>query len=262
MLQKNLYANGKARCVTFSYDDNVIEDRRLIEIFNKYGCKGSFHCNSGYIGVGDRKITKEEAADLYAGHEISCHTVTHPSIAYCSREEMVYQVLEDRRNLEAIAGYPVRGMSYPNGSFSDEVVSVLETCGIVYSRTTVATNNFKLPENFLLWHPTCHHNGDILGKLEGFAKARIMPLFYIWGHAYEFPRNDNWDMIEEFCKEVTTMTDVWFATNIEIYDYLKARERLVFSADGNMVYNPSAIPVWVTDKGQAVEVKPGETYKS
>ena len=88
MILKNLYPNAKKRAVTFSYDDGVIEDRRLVEILNTYGLKGSFHLNSGYIGVGDRKVTAEELKDLYSGHEISCHTVTHPSIAMCPKEEM------------------------------------------------------------------------------------------------------------------------------------------------------------------------------
>jgi len=262
MILKNLYPNGKKRAVTFSYDDGVIEDRQLIEILNKYGLKGSFHLNSGYIGVGERKVTAEEIPTLYAGHEISCHSVTHPSIAMCPREEMVREVYNDRMNLEALAGYPVRGMSYPNGSFSDTVVDVLSACGIVYSRTTLATNNFALPTNWLTWHPTCHHNGDILNKLESFAAARSrLPLFYVWGHAYEFPRNNNWDMIEEFCKQVSTIEDAWFATNIEIYDYIQALNALQFSVDCKIVHNPSAISVWVSDGSTPVELKAGETYR-
>ena len=39
MIIKNLYKNGKKRAVTFSYDDGVIEDRKLVEILNKYGLK-------------------------------------------------------------------------------------------------------------------------------------------------------------------------------------------------------------------------------
>ena len=31
--------NGKKKAVTFSYDDGVEQDRRLIALFNKYGMK-------------------------------------------------------------------------------------------------------------------------------------------------------------------------------------------------------------------------------
>jgi len=261
MIIKNLYKGGKKRAVTFSYDDGVIEDRRLVEILNKYGLKGSFHLNAGYIGVGERKITPDEVASLYAGHEISCHTLTHPFIAAVPKEEMLRQVCEDRRKLEGFAGYPVRGMSYPNGSVSDEVTSVLKSCGIVYSRTTNATNAFNLPDDFLRWHPTCHHKGDIMAKIEPFVKRYApLPIFYVWGHSYEFPRDNNWELIEEFCREISTVEDAWFATNIEIHDYVQALNRIECGIDCNMVHNPSAISVWLTVNGKAVEVKPGETY--
>lgn len=40
--------NGKKKAVTFSFDDGVTQDIRLIEIFNKYGLKGTFNLNSGF----------------------------------------------------------------------------------------------------------------------------------------------------------------------------------------------------------------------
>ena len=259
MILKNLYPGAKKRAVTFSYDDGVVEDIRLIEILNKYGLKGSFHINSGRT-ESDRKVKLADMAKVYAGHEISCHTLTHPFIANCHGEEIIRQTIEDRRNLEAAAGYIVRGMSYPYGSVNDKVVDIIRSCGIVYSRTTLSTNKFSLPEDYLRWHPTCHHNGGIMEKLEPFAKVYSpLPCFYVWGHAYEFPRDDNWQLIEDFAREVSTIEDAWFATNIEIYDYVRALDRLEFGIDG-MVHNPSAISVWVTDDGKAVEIRGGETY--
>ena len=45
-------------------------------------------------------------------------------------EQVVSQILEDRRNLEAAVGYPVRGLSYPNGSYNEEIVKILPALGI------------------------------------------------------------------------------------------------------------------------------------
>jgi len=42
-IEKNLWYGGKSGAVTFSYDDGRIEDIRLVETFNKYGVKGTFH---------------------------------------------------------------------------------------------------------------------------------------------------------------------------------------------------------------------------
>ena len=40
------YPEGRAKAVTFSYDDGVVQDKRLAEIFNKYGIKATFNFNS------------------------------------------------------------------------------------------------------------------------------------------------------------------------------------------------------------------------
>ena len=37
--------------------------------------------------------------------------------------------------------------------------------------------------------------------------------------------------------------DIWYATNVEIYDYVQAYGRLIWTADMRRVHNPSAIPV-------------------
>ena len=43
MIEYNVYPGGKRRIVTFSYDDGSETDARLIELFNKYGVKSTFH---------------------------------------------------------------------------------------------------------------------------------------------------------------------------------------------------------------------------
>lgn len=258
----NVYPNAKRKAITMSYDDGVKDDRRLVEIFNTYGIKGSFHLNSGTFGGGN-KIDASEVSTLYSGHEVSCHSAHHPFLELCSREGVVKEMLKDRETLEKLCGYPVRGMSYPFGTYNSEVVSILRSIGIEYSRTTQATNNFRLPADFLMWHPTCHHNGSIMDKLGEFKSLRysILPLFYIWGHAYEFPAQNNWDIMERFCEEAAKLDDVWFATNIQIVDYVNALKVLRFNVEETIVYNPSAMSVWIEADGGIVEIKAGETVK-
>lgn len=256
-VQTNLYPQGKLRALTMSYDDGRDHDRRLVEIFNRHGIKGTFHLNSGKFGR-EGYITADEVAALYAGHEVSVHTLTHPFLELTATEEAVYEVMEDRRNLEALVGYPVRGMSYPFGTYNEKVINQLRGLGIVYSRTTKATNGFGIPDDFLTWHPTCHHKGDIMAKLEGFRK-RHWPgaLLYIWGHSYEYANDDNWQLIEDFCAAAGGDEKTWYATNIEIYDYVMAQRALTLSADRTMAYNPSAISVWVGVDGEPVECRAG-----
>ena len=88
-----------------------------------------------------------------------------------------------------------------------------------------------------------------------------MPLFYVWGHSFEFPRDNNWERFEDFCKAASGDPDVWYATNIEIYDYVMALRALRFSADRTMVYNPTATDVWIDVEKQTVHCPAGKITK-
>lgn len=255
------FPEGKHKVLTMSYDDGREEDRRLVALFNEYGIKGTFHVNSG-IHWDEKRIPISEYKELYKGHEVSVHTATHPTIARCPMEEVVDQIMEDRKALEDAVGYPIRGMSYPNGSFSQEIIDVLPALGIRYARTVGSTDSFAMPENFLRWTATCHHNHNLqkLGEeFVGLFKKQYLYMMYVWGHSYEFGLQDNWEVMENFCKLVGRRDDIWYATNIEIVDYMDAAKRLQFTAKLDKVYNPSFQSVWIAvNDNQIVEVKGGE----
>lgn len=254
------FPEGKHKVLTMSYDDGRVEDRRLVEIFNRYQMKGTFHLNSGLIQ--DDRIKPEEWAELYRGHEVSCHTVLHPTISRCPIDQVVLQVLEDRRGLERAVGYPVRGLSYPNGSYTPEIVAMLPYLGIEYSRVVGNTDDFAMPENYLLWKATCHHNHNLMENGRRFLelhKSQYLYMMYVWGHSYEFSLQDNWELMEEFCRMMAGQEDIWYATNIQIVDYMKAAQNLKFTIDGDLVYNPSAGSVWISVDGEKIEIPGGAT---
>lgn len=258
-IQFDRFPGGRSKALTLSYDDGRIHDRRLVGILNEYGIKGTFHLNSGFFGR-DGYIITEEVRALYAGHEVSAHTATHPFLELTPRERVVTELMEDRRALERTVGYPVRGMSYPFGTYNRDVTQLLPMLGIKYARTTVSTGRFSLPDDFLQWHPTCHHRAMIEhgeAFLNEKPKYNRMQLLYVWGHSYEFDNNGNWEDMETFCRLVSGRDDIWYATNIEIVDYMEALKRLEFSVDETMVRNPSAIPVWIGVDGRPVELAPG-----
>lgn len=246
-----------------SYDDAKSADRRLVRIFNEHGIKGTFNLNSGLMGREDR-ISAEEAAGLYKGHEIAVHTVTHPSLTFVPDEELAPEILGDRIALEALTGYPVRGMAYPNGYYDSTLIAKLPVFGIEYARTIDSHGQFSLPASFLQWRPTCHHNGDLLETGErfiGLAKTNAMFLMYVWGHSYEFDNDGNWGMMELFCGQLGGRSDIWYATNMEIVSYLKALRQLVFAGDCSFAYNPTAFTLWFSANGEAVQIGAGETKR-
>jgi peptidoglycan/xylan/chitin deacetylase (PgdA/CDA1 family) len=260
---KNIYTcfpGGKHKVLTLSYDDGRVEDKRLVEIFNASGIKATFHVNSGLTDL-ENRLKPEEWSEVYKGHEIACHTVLHPTIARCPLPQVALQVLEDRRALERAAGYPVRGMSYPNGSYTNDIVDMLPGLGIEYCRVVGSTDDFAMPENYLEWKSTCHHNHNLLENGARFAelfKTQYLYMMYVWGHSFEFPRDNNWELMEDFCRLVGGREDIWYATNIEIVDYMKAASSLKYSIDGDMVYNPSAISVWISVDTTLIQIPGGQ----
>ncbi len=264
IIRTNLFPEGRKRAMTFSYDDAPKYDKELIDIFNRYGMKGTFHANSCHIGEG-QNFTDARAKEMYRGHELSVHTLSHPCLYTVHDSELYDEIMQDRKRLEEICGYTVRGMSYPYGHFDEKIVNAARFCGMRYARTTRSTNDFNLPADFLMWHPTCHHNADLDMLLEKFLNARTervcnMPLFYIWGHSYEFDAEHNNDLykMENFCKKTQNLDSMWYATNIEIYDYVKAAKELDISAERKYIFNPSRLSVWVSVNDKPTEIKPGE----
>ena len=121
--------------------------------------------------------------------------------------------------------------------------------GIEYARTVEETGGFGIPEDFLVWKATCHHKHALMERAREFAdlhKTQYLYLMYVWGHSYEFEADGSWELIEEFCRFIGGRDDIWYATNIEIVDYMKAARNLKFTVDGDLVYNPSAVPVWIS----------------
>ena len=275
MIRLMRFKDGKEKAVTFSYDDGVHQDKRLVQIMDKYGIKGTFNISSvkiGKTGSASRAMSTQEIVDTYtkAGHEVAIHGHTHPYLEALDSGHCVFEVIENRRVLESILGTIVKGCAYPFGTYSDEVVDILKKCGIKYSRTVESTHRFDVPTDWLRMPATCHHNDEKLFELaDEFLNPKMIRkplLFYLWGHSYEFDNDNNWDRIEKFCELIGGHEDVWYATNIEICEYVEAYKSLEVSADGTRIYNPTLTDVWMYDNsvggfknGKIYCIKSGET---
>lgn len=151
------------RALTLSYDDGVVEDKRLIEIMSRNRLKGTFNINSGYFGHRSR-LSAEEAVTLYkaSGNEVAVHGVKHHSLTELDDTGIIKEIIGDREALEELFGGIITGMAYANGAYSDRVVDVIAHCGIKYSRTVISTERFDIPTDWLRLPTTCHHNNPRL----------------------------------------------------------------------------------------------------
>ena len=269
-----LWPGGKYKAFTLSYDDGIEQDIPFIELLKKYHLQATFNLNPGLWGVRGEggydgmkfhhyHIVEDQIGKVYQGFEVANHTVTHPWLEQLPTGTVAYEVAGCRKMLEDIFGYPVTGCAYPFGTYNDTVIRILKECGITYCRTVVSTGKFDIPEDFLLWHATCHHDDPRLFELaDQFLAADYKPgpplLFYVWGHSYEFDGRDHWGMIEEFFQKISGDDQVWYATNGEICDYCNAADQLIFSADGKLVKNPTSTTIWMRTRTKTLSVAPGE----
>lgn len=256
----SLFPHGRTRALTFSYDDGTVHDRRLVEMFDRFGLRGTFHLNSGSL---DRPgwVRSSEIPSLYGNHEVAVHTVHHYHLDRIPPDVAATEILDDRRALEALVGYPIQGMSFPFGTHSRNLLRLLPSLGIEYARTVRETGLLEVPADFLAWDPTCHHNHGLLSLGKSFLQEDSLPplLLVVWGHSQDFDREKNWDLMEEFCSLASGKNDVWYATALEIADYIQATRRLRFSVARDRVYNPSSQPVWIEVDSCPVVIAPGQT---
>lgn len=230
----NPFQAGKVKkAVTFSYDDGVVQDVKMVDLMAKYGIKATFNINSELLGQGGflrfpdaclchYKVKPEDVRDIYQGHEVAVHTLTHPALTEQTDDEVIRQVEQDRLNLSELVGYEVTGMAYPGGLYDDRVVSLLrDKTGVRYSRTIDNNGSFDVQSNLYQLQPTVFHQDydKMFALAEEFLsmKAEKPQIFYIWGHAYEQDiGNDKWTRLEEFFKLISGHDDIFYGTNKEV----------------------------------------------
>ncbi len=116
----------------------------------------------------------------------------------------------------------MQGMAYAFGDYNDTVVDYLKRIGIEYSRTTKSNHSFDLQSDLLRFEPTCHHDdAELMNLAKKFIESDSdkPQIFYLWGHSYEFDVNNNWEVIENFCKLMANRDDIFYGTNTEVFEY-------------------------------------------
>lgn len=217
-----------------SFDDNTTHDRRVVELLNQYRLKGTFYINSGNldkIGFLDR----EELKTLFQGHEVASHTLSHPRLKLLKKEEVVYQIENDIKNLKSFSGQDVIGFAYPNGEYTKNILKwVTEETDILYARTVKSTKSFDAPENFYEWHPTMHFSGMaydtneeekreegirfMLRTVDDFLDDPNDGMLHIWMHSWEFKDDKHkWDQLERLFRLVSQEDEIVSITARDYY---------------------------------------------
>ena len=239
---------------TMSFDDGLEQDKRIIQILNRYGIKCTFNLNAGLFGIQKRvgrignigfleypegstgfktrfkhndhhRIPVDEIAQVYEGFEIASHGYKHEALAMIKPEQMEESIRMDVEGLSTLAGYPIVGHAYPGGSSSDKVAACLKKYGIIYAREVLATGTFSFPKDPLRYRATSLvWNKKLFDLADRFIKAEPQTddlLFYIWGHGYELDfatELASWERFERFCEKIAGQKDILYCTNKQAFE--------------------------------------------
>lgn len=245
---------------TFSFDDGLEQDKKIIRILKEYGMYGcTFNLNAGLLGskkamgriseygfaekddltvlnkkhhlvhyVEEFRIPADEIAQVYEGFEIAGHAYRHENLKKLSGKELETCIRKDTEELRRITGQSIRGYAYPFGACSDEAISVLKNNGILYARTTMPGKGFGLPDNPYKLAPTCwmgqKETFDLVEKFLNTVPTEQDQMFCVWGHGYEFDfgtERNNWDNLKRLCQMVSDREDI---TSCTITEFLMERE--------------------------------------
>ena len=233
--------NGNLKALTFSFDDGVLQDLKVLEILDKYGLKATFNLNSCHLGnknhldvygqkINHDKIAPKNVKEVYKNHEVAVHTKTHPLLTKLSDEEIIDQVENDRQLLSALCGYEIIGMAYPCGGVNndDRTADILKkSTGVEYARTINSNASFNPPKNPYRWHPSVYavECKKVFELAEKFLTLETdePQIFFVWGHSHEFDILDEmtWEKLEEFFQMISGKEDVFYATNKEALAWLQ-----------------------------------------
>lgn len=265
---RKCYPYGKKKAFNVTYDDGVLQDVRFVELLNQYGLKGTFNLNSALmenqfawvheIGLVVKRLGRDVVKDLYAGHEAASHTLHHPYMHDLSREGVLWELSQDKRNLEELFGEEIRGFAVPFDYYSDLIAECVQECGFSYGRISEMSHSFRPQKEYYRWKATVFHCEGCLESLtqQFLETEEELALFQIVGHSYDLDTEQMWEWMENIFQSISSQEDILPMTAIEMIEYLKAMERAEITETD--IRNHSDRSLWFEINGTVCEVRPCE----
>lgn len=122
------YMNGKFKIsnpnktVVISFDDGYANQLNAVPALDQYGFRGTFSIIASYPGSPDYMNWNQIRTLVKTGHDIESHSMTHPEniqVAYYYTEIAMSKAI-----IEQQIGKPVTVMTWPNGKFNAEMITV------------------------------------------------------------------------------------------------------------------------------------------
>lgn len=211
------------KIVVLSFDDGTEHDRHLAALLRSRGIPGTFNLNSAlgefvwqFEGRDVVRPPIEEMREVYVGHEVASHSLTHPWLPGLGGERLAWEVGEDCRRIREVFGSQELGFAVPFTDCGEREVAVLRPL-VKYIRLSALSCSFAPPPD--PWHIPIHalyNQPDAAQRLEEFARSPLpVSLFVLCGHSYELEFLDQWEMLEELLDRAKAIEGVEFMTTMD-----------------------------------------------
>jgi peptidoglycan/xylan/chitin deacetylase (PgdA/CDA1 family) len=133
VLSRTLAMRCETPVVTFTFDDVPASACSIgAAVLERHDARGTFYVSGGGCGAqspGGLLATTEELRALSGrGHEVGCHTYSHPAVSGVGHDELVADLERNRSFLSGISrDIAVRNFAYPYGDLSWRTKRYLET---------------------------------------------------------------------------------------------------------------------------------------
>lgn len=267
---KKLYPKGRPKAFNVSYDDGVLQDIKFVDLLNQYKIKGTFNLNSHLMatefewthesGLVIKRLSRKIASNLYSGHEVASHTLTHPYMDSLTENKIIHELQTDKDNLEKLFGLKIKGFAVPFDFYSELIEECVKKCGFEYARISEETHSYTPTTDFYKLKAGIFHLDPILDSyIDDFLSTKEELAFcQIAGHSYDLDTENMWDRLEDIFKKVRADNSILPMTTIEFVEYIKAMNHAEITE--NYIKNNSNISLWFSIKGRICEIKPNEVY--
>ena len=207
--------------VIISIDDGTIYDKKVIEVLNRHKIKGTFNLNSGLNDFvwykGDRPVRRfilQDNVDVYNGHEVASHSLTHPHLTDLDNDQIAFEVGVDKENLEKTFNRPITSFAFPFHDFEERVLNrIKEINGFSAIRLSIFDKTFKFPEDpyhIKITSLDIHETQELFPK---FLEDKDAELYVFVAHSYDIEFDNTYDLLDKFCEMIEKSDAISIYTN-------------------------------------------------
>lgn len=140
-----------ANPLVITFDDGYRDNyENAFPLLSKYQMEAAFFIIAGMLGQHDRVSAADIREMMDAGMTIGSHTVTHRPLGELQAREIREELYRSRRMLEDAVGVSISSIAYPRGSYSDDILEMVDDFGYASGFTTLNGRCSKASHPFAL----------------------------------------------------------------------------------------------------------------